>query len=353
MSTLIKQLNPKNTKLNEPLSNHTTLKIGGKADIFYEAFNTQDLINTIKLAKYQSVPVTIIGWGSNILISDKGIRGIVIKNSTKTIKVKGEKPIQESKARISSRFEANKKTGSFKGIEMKDLDYDESKEMRIEVEMDSGVDLPFAIKYLIDHGVTGLQWYAGIPGTIGGAVYNNIHGGTHLLGEAIEKVKVLDKELNIRELKIKDMGFKYDKSRFHKTDEIILTVTFNLFKGDVKKARLTANEWAKRKKIQPRNSAGCTFKNISERQKEKLNLPTTATGYIIEHALNMKGYKSGGASISKDHANFIVNDGNAKAEDYLKIMKDVHKNAYEKLTIKLIPEIILLGFEKEEIKEFI
>jgi UDP-N-acetylmuramate dehydrogenase len=90
------------------LTNHTNLKIGGKADIFYEAFNTQDLINTIKLAKYQSVPVTIIGWGSNILISDKGIRGIVIKNSTKTIKIKGEKPIQESKARISSRFEANK-----------------------------------------------------------------------------------------------------------------------------------------------------------------------------------------------------------------------------------------------------
>jgi len=353
MNTLIKQLNTKHTKLSEPLSNHTTLKIGGKADIFYEALDTNDLVNTIKLAKYQSVPVAVIGWGSNILISDKGIKGLVIKNSTKTIKIKGEKPVSEQKARISPRWQVNKDKGSFKGIDMQDIDYDESNEIRIEVEMDSGVDLPFAIKYLIDHGATGLQWYAGIPGTIGGAVYNNIHGGTHLISEVIEKVKVLDTDLNIKELKIKDLGFKYDKSRFHKTGEIILSAVFSLFKGDAKKARFTAEEWAKRKNIQPGNSAGCTFKNISEKQKEKLKLPTTATGYIIEHELNMKGYKSGGASISKDHANFIINDGNAKAEDYLRIMKLVYKNTFEKLKIKLIPEIILLGFEKEEIKEFI
>jgi len=343
ISTLTKQLNPKNTKTNEPLASHTYLKIGGPADVFYEARDTNDMINVIKLAKLQKIPVTILGRGSNVLVSDAGIRGLVIKNMTSTIKISGEKPVQESKIKVKPRWEADTKSGSFK-YEFRDLDYDESKQPRIEVKLDSGVDLPFAINYLIDKGITGLQWYSGIPGTIGGAVFNNIHGGTHFLSEVLSEVEALDKELEIKDIKIKDLKLDYDKSRFHDSGEIILQATLNLYKGDAEKAKQVAIEWAKRKSIQPRNSAGCTFANISSEQKEKLGFPTTSVGYIIEHELEMSGYRVGDAAISDKHKNFIVNEGKATAKDYLAVMKEIQKRAKGELGIELVPEIILLGF---------
>lgn len=349
---LIKQLNPKRTKQNEPLANHTTLKIGGPADVFYEATDSKELVNVEKLAKLQNIPVTILGRGSNVLISDKGIRGLVIRNSTKTIKIGGEKPVHEDKVEVTARWESDTSKGTFRGIEFKDLDYDESDKPRIEVEMDSGVNLPFAIKYLLDKGITGLQWYAGIPGTIGGAVFNNIHGGTHFISEVLEKVKILDKDLETKELDIDKLGMDYDKSRFHDSGEIILQATFNLFKGDIEKARFVAAEWAKRKSIQPRNSPGSAFANIMQEQKDKFNYPTTSVGYIVEHVIGLSGFKIGDAAISKDHHNFVVNEGKATAKDYLAVLKEIYKRTKEKLGIELVPEIVLLGFEKDEIKEF-
>ncbi|MBN2015662.1 FAD-binding protein [Candidatus Dojkabacteria bacterium] len=352
LEILVKQLNPKYTKINEPLSNHTTLKIGGPADILYEAFDTKDLVNTVKLAKLQEIPVTVLGRGSNVLVSDDGIRGLVIQNLSKTIKIGGEKPVHEDHVEVTARWESDHKEGTFRGIEFKDLDYDESDKDRIEVVMDSGVDLPFALKYTLDKEITGLQWYAGIPGTIGGAVFNNIHGGTHFLSEILESVKIINKELEIKELRIKDLGVDYDKSRFHDTGEIILQATFNLYKGDSQKAKLTALEWAKRKKIQPRNSPGCVFANITQEQKERLKYPTTAVGYIIEHVVKMSGFKIGDAAIYKEHHNFVVNKGDATANDYLAVMKEMHKRVKEEIGIELVPEIILLGFKPEEIREF-
>ncbi|MFC1780410.1 UDP-N-acetylmuramate dehydrogenase [Patescibacteria group bacterium] len=350
-NTLVKQLNPKYTKLNEPLANHTTLKIGGPADILYEAHDTKNLVNAVKLAKLQDIPVTVLGRGSNVLVSDKGIKGLVIKNFSKNIKISGEKPVSENNVEVTSRWESDSKEGSFK-YEFKDLDYDESHEPRIEVEMDSGVDLPFIIKYTLNKGITGLQWYAGIPGTIGGAVFNNIHGGTHFISEVLKSVKILDKNLEIVDLSSKELGVDYDKSRFHNSDEIILQATLNLYKGDTEKARFTATEWAKRKKLQPRNSPGCCFANITQEQKEKLKHPTTSIGYIVEHILGMSDYRVGDAKVSEKHHNFIVNEGSATAKDYLAVMKEIYNRTKEKLGIEIVPEIILLGFKPEEIKEF-
>jgi UDP-N-acetylmuramate dehydrogenase len=218
--------------------------------------------------------------------------------------------------------------------------------------MDSGVDLPFAINYLIGKDITGLQWYAGIPGTIGGAIFNNIHGGTHFMSEILDKVKILDTNLEIIELSVKDLGMDYDKSRFHNSGEIILQGTFCLFKGDVEKAKFTATEWASRKKLQPRNSPGCAFANITQEQKESNKFPTTSVGYIVEHEIGLSGHKVGDAAISKDHHNFIVNEGSATAGDFLAILKEIHKRTKEKFGIELVPEIMLLGFDPEEIKEF-
>jgi UDP-N-acetylmuramate dehydrogenase len=352
LDTLIKQLNPKHTKANEPLSKHTYLKIGGPADVFYECQDINSLVAVTKLAKLQDIPVTILGRGSNVLISDKGIRGLVIKNYSKTIKIAGEKPVHEDKVEVIPRWESDSSSGTFRGIEFKDLDYDESDKPRIEVIIDSGVDLPFALRYLLDKKITGLQWYSGIPGTIGGAVFNNIHGGSRFISEIIDKVSILDNDLKVTKLSIDKLGLDYDKSRFHNSGEIILQTTFNLYKGDVEKAKFTATKWAKRKKIQPRNSPGCCFANITQEQKEKLGYPTTAIGYIIEHIVGMSGFKIGDAAIYKDHHNFIVNEGKATAQDYLAVMKEMYKKVKEKLDIDLVPEIMLLGFDTEEIQEF-
>lgn len=348
---LLKQLQPDKVKQNEPLSSHTTLKIGGPADLFYEATDINELINVVKLAKRQNVPVTILGWGSNVLISDKGIRGLVIKNSAKTINISGEKPVHEDKVQAIARWESDAKKGTMK-YEFKDLDYDESDKPRVEVIMDSGVDLPFAINYLIGMEITGLQWYAGIPGTIGGAIFNNIHGGTHFMSEILDKVKILTTDLEVVELSVSELGMDYDKSRFHNSGEVILQGTFCLFRGDVEKAKFTATEWAARKKLQPRNSPGCAFANITQEQKEGNNFPTTSVGYIVEHEIGLSGFKVGDAAISKDHHNFIVNEGKATAADYLSVLKEVHKLTKEKFGIELVPEIMLLGFDPDEIKEF-
>ncbi|MDD3648077.1 MAG: FAD-binding protein [Candidatus Dojkabacteria bacterium] len=351
IATLLRQLNPKNTKTNEPLSGYTNLKIGGPADILYIAHDIKDLINVVSLAKRMDIPVTVLGRGTNILISDDGIRGLVVINKANTINIAGEKPVSEDAIPIIPRWESDSQKGTFK-YEFKDLDYDETGEARVEVIIDSGVDLPFALRYLLDKNITGLQWYAGIPGTIGGAIYNNIHGGTHFLSEVVKKVKILDKDLHTRELDIKELGADYDKSRFHNSGEVILQGTFNLYRGDVEKAKFTAREWAERKKIQPRNSPGCCFANLTQEQKEKFEYPTTAMGYVIEHVFKMTGFKIGDAAVSKAHHNFIVNEGKATARDYLAVMKEIYKRTKETLDIEIVPEIMLLGFKDEEIKEF-
>ena len=180
-----------------------------------------------------------------------------------------------------------------------------------------------------------------------------LHGGTHFINEVVKSVQVLDDNLNVVTLNHDDLTFGYDESRFHKTNEIILSATLNLYKGDAQKAKYVVLEWAKRKAIQPHNSLGSVFKNITNEQKEQFGYPTTATGYIVEHILKMTGFQIGDAAISKAHHNFIENLGHATAADYLAVIKEIQKRAEETIKIKLTPEIFFLGFEPSEIKNVI
>ena len=340
--------------LGQSLSKHTFLKIGGQADIFYEAETTDDFTKAIVEARKLDISVTILGDGSNVLISDKGIRGLVLVDRSDKIEILGEKTEQIELQEINKpiyRWESDSKVGTFK-YEFKDLDYDENDKPRVRVRMDSGVNLPKATDFLLDKGITGLQWYAGIPGTVGGAIFNNIHGGTHFISEVLDTVTVLDLQGGSHTLSIEELGVDYDKSRFQETGEIILEATFLLLKGDVDKAKYVRYEWAKRKSLQPRNSPGCAFHNLTQEQKEKLGIPTTSTGFIIEHLLKMTGFRIGDAAISQDHHNFIVNEGKATAKDYLAVMKEIYNRAKKELGIELVPEIFLLGFQEEEIQEF-
>lgn len=341
----------KGSKLDEPLSKHTFLKIGGPADLYYETVTSDELINAYKNAISFKVPVTILGWGSNILVSDKGVRGLVIVNLSKQIKILDSSNQKININKPTSRWESDKSKGTFK-YEFKDLDYTEEGSERIDVRVDSGVGLSDAREDLFKYGITGLQWYAGIPGTIGGAVFNNIHGGTHFLSEVIKSVKVVTPEGEVKELTISEIGVDYDKSRFHKSKEIIVSVLFSLYLGDVDKAKYVTSEWEKRKNIQPRNSPGCAFQNITQEQKTKLGFPTTSVGFIVEHELKMTDFRVGDAAVSANHHNFIVNLGHATASDYLKVVKEIYRRTKKKLGIELVPEIFFLGFEDDEIKEF-
>jgi UDP-N-acetylmuramate dehydrogenase len=340
-------------KTNELLAKHTFLKIGGPADLYFEAEDTVEFKKAISEARKIGVRITPLGDGSNVLISDKGIRGLVLINHANEIEILGEQKetTQISTIKPEYRWESDDKVGTFK-YEFKDLDYDETGTKRIKVRMDSGVNLPRALDYLLDKGITGLQWYAGIPGTVGGAVFNNIHGGTHFLSEVVDSVCVVDIKGNEKTLSIKEVGVDYDKSRFQESGEIIINATLLLFKGDIEKAKYVRFEWAKRKSLQPRNAPGCAFHNLTQEQKEKLNLPTTSAGFIVEHLLKMTGFKIGDAAISKDHHNFIVNEGRATAKDYLKVMKTIYQRAKKELGIIMVPEIFLLGFGSTEIEEF-
>lgn len=352
INKLIKNLEPTHYKLNEPMSKHTTVGIGGPADIWLETYSKEELINAIILARKLEIPITIIGRGSNILVSDNGIRGLVISNRSNKIEIlqNTETKNKFKTSKITPRLTENQTIGTFK-YSFSDLDYNETHLPTVDVYIESGVDMPFAINYLIDKGLTGLQWYSRIPGNLGGWIYNNTHGGTHFISELIKSVEVINKNNEIISIPREEIIFDYDKSRFQQTGEIILSAVLSLYKGDKNKAKIAVQEWAKRKSIQPMNSPGCVFKNISEDQKTKLKYPTTATGYIIEHILKLSGLKVGGASISKNHHNFIINENNATAKDFLEIIKIIKNKAKKEIGINLETEIFFIGFTQEELKE--
>jgi UDP-N-acetylmuramate dehydrogenase len=337
-----------------PLAKHTTVKIGGPAEIFCETKNNHDFINLVTYMRNNNLPLTLLGWGANTLISDSGIKGLVVKNSSQNISILDNLGNNEhsfdknEQEKIAARWQSDSKKGTFT-YEFSDLDYDESNEEKVLVELDSGVSVPYAINILIQQGITGLQWYSRIPATVGGAIYNNVHGGTHFISEIIHSVKVINEVGETKVLNKMELKAGYDVSRFHQTNETIVSAKFNLYKGDAQKAAAVAREWAVRKAIQPNKSLGCVFQNISNEVKDKLGYPTSSVGYIIEHILNKKGFSIGDAKISENHAAFIENTGQATAKDYLEVIKTVITQTKEKTGITLKPEIFFLGFDDSEL----
>ena len=341
-------------KENLPLAPLTSFKIGGPADLYAEISDTQQLKTAFTAARELQVPFTVLGWGSNVLISDKGIRGIVLRLKTNSIKI-----LNNSGETQVSQGETEKETVEARLIQAEpdkyysfnDLNYEESDKPRIQVEIDAGVALQYAINFLIEQGITGLQWFSGIPGTIGGAIYNNIHGGLHFIFEFLDSIEILTLEGEQSWIPAKSVKHAYDYSGFQDNKNIIIKGKFNLFLGDRQKAKATSIAWAIRKKLQPRNSAGCAFQNITPEQSRELNFKSNGYGYIIDKILKLKGTQIGGARISEKHAAFIENTGNATAADVLALIRLVNEKSLEKIRIKPKLEIFLLGFSPEEIKD--
>jgi len=332
---------------NIPLNKFTTWRIGGPAEILVEINNADDLEKLVLMAIESHYPFTILGNGSNILISDRGISGLVIINKSKNIQITDIiVPKDQQNPYIEHR---HLESGDKNYYSFSDLDYTETAEGRLVI-FDSGVMLPFAINRTLVAGLTGLQWFAGIPGTMGGSLYNNIHGGTKHFSENFVSARIIDEHGKVREVDYDFFNFGYDQSILRNNSKIIiLKLTLNLIKGDLERANFVAKEWLKRKVIQPKNSCGSVFQAIPTEKAKELGFPTNSAGYIVDKILGLKGRQIGDIQISEVHSNFMVNNGQATAKDTLELIKLVKKGAKEKLNIELHPEINFLGFNNDEL----
>lgn len=337
------------------LSPYTTWQIGGPAEYFLEARSSQDIIEVINFAKQEGLRYTILGNGSNVLIPDEGLKGLVIVNKTKGIKV-GENDLDSTSNENNQNSLAvanialavvvahrHNETGDSKFLKFSDLDYEETGKV-VQVKFDSGVDLGFAIAWCLKNNLSGLQFYAGIPSTMGGALYNNIHGGVHHFSERFQSATIINEQGNIQEVYADFFNFGYDQSILRENPEIIvLAVTLNMFEGNVEKSRLVAMEWLKRKRIQPRKSCGSVFKNLTKENQERLGIPTPSAGYVVDKLLNLTGFKVGNMQIPETHGNFIVNLGGGTAKETLEIINKVKQDALEKLGLEMVEEVRIMG----------
>ncbi len=300
------------------LAKHTYFKLGGPADFFVEAKTKEELIEAVRYAIDQKLPYLVLGGGSNVLIGDLGFHGLVIKNRTSGVKIKG--------------FAG--------GVDKGKVDLKEAI-----IESDSGVTANYLIRYTLDEGLAGLEDMLGLPGTVGGAVYNNSHHLDKLWGDHIVEVEVLDLEGKIKKYTQKECQFDYDYSIFHKTKETILSASFQLKRGDKAALWEIATAAVKRRSsTQPlgKPSSGCMFKNISLADRMRLGVPTASAGYLIDKA-GLKGLSVGGAVVSDIHANFIVNEGSATATEVWDLVTQVKAIIKEKFGVDLVEEVIAIG----------
>lgn len=280
-------------KCNEPLSKHTTLGIGGNADYFVEAENEEQLTLLLKFINENKIKFFIIGGGSNILFSDDGFRGIIIKLGGKFYK--------------------------YEIIENK-------------VVCGSAVSLSCLAMQTAQKGLSGLEYLSAIPGTVGGAVFGNAGLTNYTIANVVDKLEVLDYLGNKKILTKNDIKFEYRKSNLQ--NHIITRIFFilkNADKNDILKT--IAQEQERRKKSQPigTKNAGCIFKNPKD----------DSAGRLID-SLNLKNYCIGEIVISDVHANFFVNKQNGCAQDMIKLINFVKEEVYKKYNIKLEAEIKII-----------
>ncbi len=323
--------------LDDSISRFTTFKIGGKADILIQVENSKQLQLAIESCKNNNVPVVIIGKGSNILVSDNGFRGAVIINKSEKWEILDEKPPIDFGKIIKSRLvqiEQNKNSI----IDDKKVENTES----VIVRVDSGMSVSTLRNTLFKKGIYGLEWFAGIPSTVGGALYVNMHGGKMFFSDLVLRAKILGKD-GIKVVENSYFKFDYDYSCLKETKEYVIWVDLVLTRGNIDAARQTAKTWTKQKANQPQRSAGCIFQNLSEEEQNRLNLPTPSIGYVIDKVLGLKGYKVGGAQIAEAHAAFIENTDNATSKDVLKLIDLIRTKTKSKLGVDLDLEIEFIG----------
>ncbi len=283
-------------KENELMKHHTTFRIGGCADVMAFPYTEQQIVEIIKLSNKYEVPYTIVGNGSNILVTDKGIRGIVIKiaENFSDIKIEGQTVYAQSGARLTA-----------------------------------------ISRKIYEAELTGFEFASGIPGTVGGGVYMNAGAYDSEMKNVVKSVSVIDKTGNILELSNEEMKFGYRKSIAMEKSFIILSVIMQLEKGDKTQIKAKIDDFTnKRVTKQPVSeySAGSTFKRPVGHFAGKLIEETGLRGYTIGHA-----------KISEKHCGFVINKGDSTCKEMLEFIHHVKHKVYEKTGVKLEEEIKIIG----------
>jgi len=288
-----------------PLGPLTTFGVGGPAEYFVEPRSVEALQEALRVAHAAGVPVTLLGGGSNVLVADAGVRGLVVRPRLTRI--------------------------------------DEPGAGRVRAE--AGVTMNGLVRWLIGRGLAGLEAWAGTPGTVGGAIHGNAHYGGRNISESVTGVGLLSRSGDLSVVPQAEMGFGYDTSRLFDTGEVVVWADFWVSRGDPAALRTTARaSLAHRKRTQPLHlpSAGCVFQNPDPaRDRVPEGVPWSA-GALVDRA-GLKGASVGGATISTAHANFIVAGPSARAADIRALIERARTAVREHSGVELREEIVYLG----------
>ena len=292
---------------NVALAPLTTFKVGGPADWLITVRSAEEIRNAVALAREFAIPVTVLGGGSNVLVADEGVRGLVLRIHGGDVAALGPSAIRA----------------------------------------DAGVTINGLVRWTVNRGVSGIEAWAGTPGTVGGAIYGNAHFQGRLISELLEAVELISLDGTIARVPVADMEFGYDYSRLHHTREIVISADFRAGSGDPEQLRETARQsLAFRKKTQPleKASAGCIFQNPDpSRDRLPESIPCSA-GALVDRA-GLKDAVEGPARVSPRHGNFIVNDGGATAADIARLIDRCRREVRERFGVELRDEIVRLGFK--------
>lgn len=283
--------------VDEPMAFHTTFKIGGSADILIEPANKDEIIETLKILKQFDIPYFVMGNGSNILVSDKGIRGAVIKIS---------KLMQESTCSANT------------------------------IKAGAGIKLSRIANTALNNSLTGFEFAGGIPGTLGGALFMNAGAYGGEMKDVVKEVTYIDTDtLEINTVSGDMCEFGYRKSIFSRGNTIITDAEIELSKGNYDEIKAKMSELSNRRcEKQPleKPSAGSTFKRPEG----------YFAGALIQQS-NLMGYRIGGAMVSTKHAGFVINEDKATAEDVLNLIEHIKTVVYKNFKVELEPEVRLVG----------
>jgi UDP-N-acetylmuramate dehydrogenase len=287
------------------LAPFTTFRIGGPAELLAEVRSAEEALLALRLAREAGVPLTWLGGGSNVLIGDGGVRGLVVRWHGGRV---------ETAAADRVRAEA-------------------------------GVTLNGLVRYTIGHGLAGLAEWAGTPGTVGGAVHGNAHFQGRPISGIVASVEIAATDGTVREVEVREMEFGYDRSRLQRTGEVALRASFRTGPGDPDALRAVARaSLAFRKRTQPlaRPSAGCVFQNPDPAAVALPEGVPFSAGALVDRA-GLKGASCGAARVSTVHANFVVNEGGATARDVAALVDRMRDAVATRFGVVLEEEIVRLG----------
>lgn len=297
-------LGPSGWAPQAPLAPLTTFGVGGPAEWLADVSSEAQLRALLSDAAAAGVPVTILGGGSNVLVADAGIEGVVVRLRLTTIEAEGDDGVRAG----------------------------------------AGVTINGLVRWTIGRGLAGLEAWAGTPGTVGGAIHGNAHWNKENIGDHVREVRLVTRDGRVLDVRASDMEFGYDTSRVQRTKEVVVSAAFQAKAGDVTLLRERARASLHyRKGTQPlaHPSAGCIFQNPAPSDPVPADVPRSA-GALVDRA-GMKGQRTGGARVSERHANFIVNEGDATAEDIRSLIERARAAVLDRFGVTLRDEIVYLG----------